>query len=102
MITWTRSANINHGKHLAAVAWAHKVSAYVNDNFGTNITVNGNVAGPVNQLHWIGSFASLAEFEAITSQIVRDTEYNQLLEESSAANLFATPSFEDTLYYSLD
>ena len=101
MITWQRSANINHGKHLAAVAWAHKVSAYVNDTFGTDIIVHGNIAGPVNQIHWMGTFASLAEFEEITTQITRDAEYNQLLDESSTANLFDTPSFEDTLYYSL-
>jgi hypothetical protein len=102
MITWKRSANINHGKHVAAIAWAHKVSAYVNDNFSTNITVNGNVAGPVNQIHWIGTFESLASFEEITGQISSDAGYAQLLEESSEANFFDTESFEDTLYLSLD
>ena len=101
MITWIRSANINHGKHGEAISWAIRVSDYVNNKFGTHVTVHGNVAGPVNQIHWIGTFESLSAFETITGQIASDEDYNKFLAESSAANLFDTHSFVDTLYNSL-
>ena len=102
MITWMRSALINHGKREAAIEWALKVSGYVNDNFGTNIAVHGNVAGPINQIHWVATYESLGAFEAMASKIVQDEGYNELLAESSEANLYDTHSFEDTYYQTLE
>ena len=101
MITWMRSAVINHGKRAGALAWALEVSAYVNDSFGTNIGVHGNVAGPVNQIHWVATYDSLSAFEEIAGRISQDDGYNRLLEQSSEANYFSTHSFKDTLYQSL-
>jgi hypothetical protein len=101
MITWMRSAVINHGKRAGGIEWALKISDYVNDTFGTNISVHGNVAGPINQIHWVATYESLAAFEKVAGRIIQDEGYNQLLAESSEANFYDTHSFKDALFQSL-
>jgi hypothetical protein len=101
MITWTRSANINHGQRGGAIEWAIKASNYVNDKFGTNLGVHANVAGPTNQIHWFGTFDSLAAFEEAANKIVADEGYQRLVADSSEANFFDTHSFTDALYQSI-
>lgn len=101
MITWIRTALINPGKRTEAIAWALNLSRYVNDKFDTNITVHGNVIGPINQIYWVTTYESMDAFEQAAGKIVQDRGYNELLEASSEAQLYNAQSFKDTFYQPL-
>lgn len=101
MITWVRSANINHGKQAGAIEWAVRVSVTINEALGTNIGVQRNVAGPVNQIHWVATYDSLAAFEQMAAGILQNEAYLQLIAESTEANFFDTHSINDSLYQSV-
>lgn len=98
MITWVRTANINHGKYETAIEWAIRVSAYVNEKYGTNVRVQVNVAGPYNQLHWAASYDSLAGLEDLTNKLMMDEGYRDLLRETTEAENFETKSVVDAIY----
>ena len=101
MITWVRSANINTGKRDGAIEWALRISAYVGDTFGTNVNVQGNVAGPYNQIHWVATYDSLAALEKASARFFQDDGYLSLLAESTAAGFFDTHSINDAIYRTL-
>ncbi len=98
MITFARSADIRDGKQQPAIAWALKVAAYVNDNLGTNFQVMINVAGKINQLHWVGTFDSLASFDASAGKINNDAGYQELLAEGTSEELFFANTLMDRLF----
>lgn len=98
MITWIRTANTRSGKGAAATAWALRVSAYVNEVFGTNLTVHTNVGGPINQLRWVATYDSLAEFEDVSTRILEDPGYQELIAESSTQQFFDSPTIADMIY----
>jgi hypothetical protein len=101
MITFVRTADIRDGKAQPAIEWALKVAAYLNETLQTNVAVQRNVAGPVNQLHWFSTHDSLASVEEIGAKIQVDAGYQQLLAESNEDPLFFANSVVDNLYQSI-
>ncbi|MFN2141439.1 MAG: hypothetical protein ACK2U5_13205 [Candidatus Promineifilaceae bacterium] len=98
MITWVRTANVNNGMFQSAMEWALRASAYVNEKYGTNVSVHVNVAGPVNQLRWVATYESLTAFESVVTQLATDEGYSDLLAETGEAFHFAAASVEDAMY----
>ncbi|MGB3716088.1 MAG: hypothetical protein WA996_16810 [Candidatus Promineifilaceae bacterium] len=101
MITWVRTAEIRDGKALPAIEFGLKVAGYVNDKFGLNVTVERNVTGKLNQLHWVVTYDSLAAFEEAAAATSADEGYQQLLAESSENELFFANSVVDNLFQSI-
>lgn len=101
MITWVRSAKVHDGKLLPAIEWGLKVTAYVNDTFGINVSMHRNVAGPFNQVQWVATYDSLASFEEISGKVIADPGYLGMLAEAAELGLFRGDTTEDFLYQSL-
>jgi hypothetical protein len=69
MIIYKRTFSICKGKDGEAHAYLVEVVDWINVHYpGHDAHVLVNVHGPVNQLHFIESFASLAEMEAVFRQ----------------------------------
>jgi len=98
MITWVRTADVRDGKNIEATQWALKAAAYVNEKYNLNISVQTNVAGQLNQLHWVGTHDSLANYEVVSMKIFEDTGYQQLAKEAVEQELFFGVSISDSLY----
>jgi hypothetical protein len=98
MITWVRTAEIRDGKRLEAVQWALKTAAYVNETFDLNVTVQSNVSGQLNQLHWVATYESMADFEEASSKIFEDAGYQQLAREATEQQLYFGSSLNDSFY----
>lgn len=101
MITWVRTGDIRDGKARPAAEWALKIAAYINETFETNIIVQRNVAGPVNQLHWVSTYDSLASVEETSAKISEDPGYQQLMAELVEDPLFFAASVVDNLFRSI-
>ena len=101
MITWVRTADIREGKNMVAIEWALKIAAYVNETFKTNVSLQRNVTGQVNRLHWVATYQSLASFEELMAKLIQDEGYQQLLAESAELELFFASSIVDNLYQSI-
>jgi len=101
MITFVRSADSNDGTALVAIAWALKVAAYVNGNYGTNISVQQNVGGKVNQVHWVATFESMNESVELGDKLLQDEGYLELLAEANDQGLFSANSIVDNYYRSI-
>ena len=68
---------------------------------GLDIQLMGNVAGKVNQLHWVATFESLAELEASMGKLGSNSDYEAMVADAAAQGLFATGSFSDSIYRTL-
>jgi len=102
MITWVRTAGIQDGKLDEAFGWAVKVAGYINKKFkGANIQVVRNIGGPVYQLHWVGTYETLAAFESQWKQIEGDRGFRSLLTEIRKKRALVGPSVADSLYESI-
>jgi hypothetical protein len=101
MITHVHTADIRDGKAMAAIEQALKLANYVNEKFGTNVQLMGNVAGPTYQLHWTANFESLAAFEEVYEKINVDPGYHQLLAEAYDQELWFGSSVVDNIYTSI-
>jgi hypothetical protein len=101
MITWVRTADVRDGKALPAVEFGLKVAGYVNDKFGLEVSLERNVTGMLNQLHWVVTYDSLAAFEEIVAATSADEGYQQLLAEATEKELFFAKSVVDKLYQSI-
>lgn len=98
MITWVRRADMNDGKTMAGFAWAVKVGAYSTENLGINVQVVRNVGGLVNQVHWVSTYESLAEYDAALKKILADDGYQKLYAEAMEQKFFCASSIVDSLY----
>jgi hypothetical protein len=98
MITFARTGDFQDGKQPAAMAWAIKVTDYLNEVLGLNIQVMVNVGGKVNQLHWVGTFDTLAAYDEAMEKIAADQGYMELFAEAAAQALFRANSIRDNLF----
>jgi len=100
VVYFVRTASIRAGKAKEALAWAAQIATYVNQKHpGFNVQVLHNVAGPLNQIHWVGTCESLAAFEQIFMKLQTDPSYEALV--AGAPELFVEGSAVDNLYRTL-
>ena len=90
MITTMRTANIRRGKAAEAFEWAIKVAIHAKDKCAqvTDLQVVRNIGGPINQLHWIGTYGSMADMEATYKWFDSDAEIQKLIADALARELF--------------
>lgn len=98
MITFTRTAVIAPGKAPAAWAFAQKIVEFYKSNYDTPLEVLRPVAGNPGRISWVGRYASLAAFDAISVRSQSDQKYLELL--ATAAELFVPGSLHDELWRS--
>ena len=101
MITLVRTANMNDGQAMAGLAWAVKVATYITENLGVDVQVARNVGGPVNQVHWMANYDSLADFDAAMKRLLNDEGYMELVAEAQEARFYESNSIVDRLYESM-
>ena len=101
MITFVRSGDMNDGKGVEAMEWAMKVAAYINDTYGTSVSLQRNIGGKVNQVHWVNVFESMDQAMALFAQLNQDASYMQMVAESGEQGLFAANSIVDNFYISV-
>jgi hypothetical protein len=101
MITFVRTADINDAKAPMAVEWALKVAAYINEKYGTNVSIQQNVGGKVNQLHWVDMYESMDESLGLGAKLNMDEGFQQLMAEAGEQGLFAANSVVDNYYQSI-
>ncbi len=76
MVIYKRTFSICNGKESEAHAFLIEVVNWVNMHFpGHDAHVLVNVHGPANQLHFIGSYESLAEMEAALQRADADPNW---------------------------
>lgn len=99
MVILARTANIQDGKAGPAFEWAVKVAHHLNGKIeGLDLRVLRNISGPVYQVHWIGTYASLAEYEALMKKVVADAGYQEMLGQARQEGLYFSESIHDQLY----
>lgn len=98
MITAVRTATMTDGNAMAGFAWAVKVGGHITQNVGINVQVLRNIGGPVNQVHWVSNYESLADYEAGLKKIYEDAGFQQLFAEAAEQKLFVSSSIVDSLY----
>jgi hypothetical protein len=101
MITFVRTADIHDGKAPMAIEWALKVAAYINEKYGTNVSIQQNVGGKVNQLHWVDMYETMDESLALGAKLNMDEGFQQLMAEAGEQGLFAANSVVDNYYQSI-
>lgn len=97
MVLFTRRSTPKPGKFLDAIKWAKEIADYVNDNYGTNLSVYTQRYGenPIGTIFWVGSFENTSSFEEISMKLGQDEAYiskgalgSELMVEGSAYDNF--------------
>jgi len=86
MLTWTRTANIAHGKLGPALAWAHEAATYAKGKTGIDIKVELAWSGNPHRIRWVGQTEGFAVFEQAMNKALADPKYVDLL--AKAGDLF--------------
>lgn len=60
MITTVRTFTPQDGKEQEAIAALVEITSYINENHDGNVHVERNMTGPLNKVHIVGEYESLA------------------------------------------
>jgi len=101
MITFTRTASIDNPNTEAVLDWAVRVSTYINDKLGTDVTVHLNVTGSLRQVHWSETYESLTEFDEMFANLNTDEGYQALIAENLENGYVGATELVDHLYRSV-
>jgi hypothetical protein len=98
MITFTRIAVIAPGKAVAASGFAQKVVEFYKSNYDIQLEVLRPIAGNPGRIAWVGRYANLAAFDAVSVRSQTDQKYVELI--ATAADLFIPGSLQDEIWRS--
>lgn len=96
MIRFIRTASIAPGKLGDAMAFAKKVSAFIEKQTAIQMQVLLPVAGNPHRVAWTCEYASLAAMEELNAKLLGDPKYMKLL--STGKELFIAGSLNDTIW----
>ena len=99
MIAFYRSASIAQGKVASALAFAKEISAHIKDKAGVDVSIAVPIGGNPNRIAYVSTYPNLAEFEAASTKLVADADYQKLV-AANAANTIPG-SVHDELWRSL-
>jgi len=88
MIIFARSASIASGKIGSAIAFAHEIANYVKDKHNLEVEVIMPIGGNPNRIAWTSRYGSLADFEAMSANLLGDKDYMSLV-ANNADNIIA-------------
>jgi hypothetical protein len=97
MVYLVRSARAQQGRSQAALPWAFQVATYLNENYPqVNVEVLRNINGPIDQVHWVARYESLAALEEIRNTLAKDDAYQELV--GAFQTIFVLESAVDNIY----
>lgn len=86
MIYHINTTMILPGKDNEAQQVASKFTTHVNQTYpGMHVQILTNISGASRQIHWVATYASLADFEEIGKKIGADPTFLALLQEGGTA-----------------
>jgi hypothetical protein len=96
MLYFSRTASIAPGKASEAIAFGHLIAKYIKETYGTDLVVLVPIGGDPNRISWHTHYNSLADFEAITTNLMTDKLYMEMVAKQS--NTFLPGSIRDDLW----
>jgi hypothetical protein len=97
MVYLIRSARAQPGRAQAALPWAVGVASYLNEHYpDINVQIVRNVNGPIDQVHWVARYASLAALEETRRKLDQDDAYQELV--GAFQSIFDLRSAVDNIY----
>jgi len=97
MVYLVRSARAQQGRAQVALPWAVQVANYLNEHYPEmNVQVVRNVNGPIDQVHWLVRYESLAVLEATRKKLDNDDDYQELV--GAFQSIFVLSSAVDNIY----
>ena len=97
MIYLMRSARAQQGRSQAALPWAFEVADYLNENYPeVTVEVWRNISGPIDQVHWVARYESLAALEETRTKLEKDDTYQKLV--GGFQSIFVLESAVDNIY----
>ncbi len=99
MITFVRTVSIAPGKLAEIMEFSHKVVKHVKDKHGLPIQLIMPIGGNPNRIAYVTTYPSLAEFEAASTKLTTDADYQKLV-AANAANVIPG-SVHDEIWRSL-
>ena len=80
MVYLVRSARAQQGRAQVALPWAVEIANYLNENYPeTSVKVVRNINGPIDQVHWVAQYESLAALEETRKKLEQDGAYQELV-----------------------
>ena len=79
MITFVQSVKIAPGKLAEMMAFSHQVVKHVKDNHGVQIQLTTPIGGNPNRIGYVMTYPNLAEFEAASTKLAADADYQKLV-----------------------
>ena len=80
MITFARIAAIVPGKRHEAMTFAHEVVKLVADKVGKTVNISIPIGGNPGRILWVSTYDNLAEFDSISTKLLKDADYKKLLD----------------------
>jgi hypothetical protein len=99
MITFVRTVSIAPGKLAEIMDFSQKVVKHVKDKHGLPIQLIMPIGGNPNRIAYVTTYPSLAEFEAASTKLTTDADYQKLV-AANAANVIPG-SVHDEIWRSL-
>lgn len=97
MVYLIRSARALQGRAQTALPWAVQVADYVNEHYpDVHMEVWRNIDGPIDEVHWVVRYASLAVLERTKDQLDQDEAYQELV--GAFQSIFDLSSAQDRHY----
>jgi len=87
MITILRSASIAPGKVGDAMAFAHKIAAFISENYAVKLELLMPVGGNPNRIAWRADYSNVAEWEILSGKLMADQGYLAIVAANSATFL---------------
>ncbi|MGA2707720.1 MAG: hypothetical protein ACLQJ0_19695 [Steroidobacteraceae bacterium] len=96
MVYFSRTASIAPGKASEAIAFGHLIAKYIKETYGTILEVLVPIGGDPNRISWHTRYDSLADWEAVTANLMTDKLYVEMVAKQS--NTFLAGSVRDDLW----
>jgi hypothetical protein len=96
MIAITRTASIAPGKTGEAVLFGHQIAKYINEAHGVSLEVLMPIGGNPARIARHARYDSLAQWETLTSKLLADKAYMELV--SKHASTFLPASVHDHIW----
>lgn len=96
MIAFVRVACVRPGQQGAAMAFAKEISAFLKSSYHLDVEVLRPVGGNPYRIAWSARYADLAAMETITTKMLADPKYWELL--SGAADCFIAGTTRDAIW----
>lgn len=94
MITFVRTVSVAPGKTADAMAFAHAIAKLIKEKVGSDLRINVPIGGNPNRIAFVTVYASLSEFEAVSTKLVADADYLKIV-ATNASNFLPGSVFDE-------